>query len=300
MASQKKIICFANAKGGVGKTKATIALADCLIGVHGRKVLLVDTDQQASASFFMLEGDFSARLRLENLRKTLDYYFEDIALNKNELSLEQILFPRMRTFSAQGAQAAGYGSLIASSDRIDFVEERIVAMAGAEIEFNFTSAAWLAKYDGIFRHLCPRFKNDIIELCANVPHEYVIIDTAAGYRLISMIAMIIADIIIVPTIPDLVSLTSTQRFIAQIHKYETSSSIAIPPMRLLFTKVQPGYQSHSSYISTLTSGPSKGADIIATPFLQRDVISQIDNAPAQIKTFDQKYESSAGNVKAMT
>jgi cellulose biosynthesis protein BcsQ len=293
-----KIICFANAKGGVGKTKASVALLDCLVGSHGRNALLIDTDQQASASLFMLEGDFAARKRLEDRRKTIDHYFEALMFGAT-IPFGHLISSKVRMFAGVPTSTPAFGSLVAASERIDFVEERIISTGH---EPPLASGGWLTKYNTIFGKLCPVFKADIIDSCSKTAHEFIIIDTAAGIRLFSVAAMIIADLIIVPTVPDLASLNATARFIAQMHKYETVVGGYLPNMHLLFTKVQPGFRSHDDSISTLLSfGPSPRAhDILEAQFLQRDIIAQIDNSPMPLQTFEHKYDLATGNVKEIT
>jgi chromosome partitioning protein len=297
--SSPKIICFANAKGGVGKTKASIAFADCLVGHFRQRALVIDTDQQASASLFMLEGDIAALRRLEAQQKTIDRYFEGVAGQTDQYPLSAFLLAKCRVFSGRDINQNTYGSLVACADRIDFVEERIVAAAAGIGPQNI--GGWLEQYTSIFELISPQFKKDIIDLCSDIPHEYVIIDTAAGFRLFAMISMMISDVIIVPTVPDFASLNATFRFISQVDKYAVVNKKAIPAMHLQYTRVQPAFNTHSDYMERLRSARrAPKDDILKTPFLQRDIIAEIDSFPVRIRSFDEKYGAAAGNVKEMT
>lgn len=50
-----KVISTINLKGGVGKTQMTVALAEFLAMLHGKKVLLIDLDPQTNATVSLID-----------------------------------------------------------------------------------------------------------------------------------------------------------------------------------------------------------------------------------------------------
>ena len=53
----RNTITVMNAKGGVGKSTLVLALAETLANDHGKKVLVIDSDAQASISHMLLPQD---------------------------------------------------------------------------------------------------------------------------------------------------------------------------------------------------------------------------------------------------
>ena len=59
-------IAIMNAKGGVGKSTLTMAIAETLAEHHGRSALVIDADGQMSISLMMARGSILSERREEN------------------------------------------------------------------------------------------------------------------------------------------------------------------------------------------------------------------------------------------
>ena len=72
-----RTIAIFNLKGGVSKTVTTAAMADCLAADHGKRVLLIDADQQGNLSqYFGVKAEEGADL-LALLQGTNEPYYPD-------------------------------------------------------------------------------------------------------------------------------------------------------------------------------------------------------------------------------
>ncbi len=82
-------IAIMNAKGGVGKSTLTMALAETLAVDHGKSSLLIDADGQMSLSLMMAPGKVLSERREANL--TLVGYFAQVVLEHKAVEWPQFV-----------------------------------------------------------------------------------------------------------------------------------------------------------------------------------------------------------------
>lgn len=156
--NRAKVIALANQKGGVGKTTSSLNIAAALRRV-GRRVLLVDLDPQASASDWLLGS------------KGLDYFREGRSIYHNLLNDRPIEECIIRTEEDDNLQQAGF----------DLISSHInLAEADSRREPGFEHA--LAEN-------LDRIAND---------YEFIIIDAPPNLGLMTYMALVAADVVIVP------------------------------------------------------------------------------------------------------
>ena len=68
----RNTIAIMNTKGGVGKSTIVLAVAETLSVYHGKNVLVIDSDSQASVSTMMMATESLRKLQNEG-RTIVDY-----------------------------------------------------------------------------------------------------------------------------------------------------------------------------------------------------------------------------------
>jgi chromosome partitioning protein len=109
-----------NAKGGVGKSTLTMALAETLSAFHGKRVLVIDADGQMSLSVMMLPV---ARLtELSNQGKTIAGFLASLLPGRTEIDWHTCI-----ASNASDVDDARSLSIIVGDMELTLVEREIVA-----------------------------------------------------------------------------------------------------------------------------------------------------------------------------
>lgn len=257
-----EIIAVINYKGGVGKTTVSSNLA-AELAFRGQKVLLIDTDAQASLTFsFIRPEDWSQRYKET---KTIKSWFDAISQGKETASLnDYVITPTVANELL--APNGGRIDLICSHLGLINVDlELAILLGGANMQ---QSKRNYMKVHG-------KLRESIAALAQTSDYDIVLIDCPPNFNIVTKNAIIASQKILIPAKPDYLSTLgidylykSVNELVRQFNDYaasdEETKKISPEILGIVFTMIQ------------LTSSQPIAA--------QRQFISQIKNNG--IKTFD--------------
>jgi chromosome partitioning protein len=175
----KMVVC-ANMKGGVGKTTVAVSMAEAS-SERGKSVLLIDADLQSNASMTLTAHCPDCDLPWRREQTIVDYLK---ARNKN-IELNPLTFVE---------QSGGVKLLAGSTSIINF-------------ERNLLSSYSVTKA----KNLISKWAKDIVLESRRV-YDLTICDCPPGLSLLTEVLIEVADLIIVPQIPDRLSTQGLQLY----------------------------------------------------------------------------------------
>ncbi len=174
-------------KGGVGKTTISIALAQALAtgvgGNRGAKVLVIDLDAQANASFWLC-GQAALTAHIEQ-SKAIDSFLEDAVVFGKPVALKDCVQP------AKALSDRLF--VVPSSPHLRIVERELIVFLSRR-----------------HRNLLEveRVVSDLLEQQLQhlrTAYDFIIFDTAPGISALTEAALRLSHVVMVPTVPDYVS-----------------------------------------------------------------------------------------------
>jgi cellulose biosynthesis protein BcsQ len=180
-ASMSKVVAFANAKGGVGKTTAALSMAEASAHL-GKSTLLIDLDLQINASI-TLAGDCIDDMLPWRRNQTIEDYLEERWQNR---------IPNPLNYIDRSQRV----HLLSGSPSITFFERRVLIWRDTVFEARNCVNFWML---------------DVLR-AAKQHYDLVICDTPPGLSLLAESAIKSADLIVVPQIPDRLSTQGLQRY----------------------------------------------------------------------------------------
>ncbi|MFK0735612.1 MAG: ParA family protein [Gloeotrichia echinulata GP01] len=218
------VIATANMKGGVGKTTLTVNLATCLAKNHGKRVLVLDLDSQISATLSLMSPLEFAKRRKQ--RKTFRYLIDQI-INPTEAGKT----PIQEIIQGQVCNLPGLNLLPGD---IDLYDEFVVS------EMLHREAVALGETD--FETVWNRFElvliNNILKPVRQ-EYDFILLDCAPGYNLMTRSALAASDFYILPAKPEPLSIVGIQlleRRISQLKdSHEQEAKIDIKMLGIVFS-----------------------------------------------------------------
>jgi chromosome partitioning protein len=220
------ILLLTNLKGGVAKTTNAVAIAECL-AASGHRTLLVDADHQCMAGELLL-GE-NRLLRCERSRSTLHDLLA--ALLDDEFDADQI-----GHHVVEGASNIGGGikklNVIPCSIRID------------DFSTNMAKAKRGYHSNDEFRQLFDRRRQHLKKwLSAN--YDFTIVDCPPSIALQVKVFLTVADGLIVPSVPDRLSVRGSLHLLDRIGKLGFSK---IKPVGTLWSLYREQNHVHRTFI----------------------------------------------------
>ncbi|AFY79714.1 MAG: ParA family protein [Hydrococcus sp. C42_A2020_068] len=202
-----RIISTVNMKGGVGKTTLTVNLATCLAKNHEKRVLVLDLDSQISATLSLMSPHDFARMRKK--RKTLTYLLDSIIQPNpyNKLNIYDIICPSI--CNIQGLELLP-GDIELYDEYI--VSEMLHKQAMEQEETNF---------DKVWNHFERILIQKILEPIRD-DYDFIIMDCAPGYNLLTRSGIAASDFYLLPARPEPLSIVGMQLLERRISKLKES------------------------------------------------------------------------------
>ena len=204
-----KTICFANQKGGVGKTMSTAAVSVELKN-RGFKVLCVDFDPQGN-----LTTSFGVR-EAEKLERTVSTELSAIIEDGGSDAKEALIH------DLEGV------SLLPSNLALSGMEVALVNVMSRET---------------VLKELLSAFKGDF---------DYILIDCSPSLGMLTINALVAADMVIIPAQPAYLSLIGLQQLIRTIGRVKKSLNPGLDIGGVLLTMVDERTNYTKDIISLLT------------------------------------------------
>ena len=206
-------------KGGVGKTTLTVNLATCLAKRHNKRVLVLDLDSQISATLSLISPHDFARLRKK--KHTLSYLLDNV-INPNpwsKLNIHDIIVPSV----------CGIEGLELLPGDIELYDEYQVSEMLHQRATENNEQEFQKVWDDFERVLIQQILEPVMD-----QYDFIILDCAPGYNLLTRSGIVASDFYLLPARPEPLSIVGIQLLERRIARLKKSHNQGEPlNLRLL-------------------------------------------------------------------
>ncbi len=271
-----KVIAAINLKGGVAKTTTTVGLAEFLSSEFNKKVLLIDLDPQTNATIMLIGEEKWKDLNNNNqtiaalFKNELNYnngksMFRKSSNQSNKVSIEQCIQKNVSNVSSVKSL-----HLIPSSlDLID-IQEEIVTIPRGKFHAN-------TPIDILKKQISSVIKD----------YDYILIDCPPNLGTITLNGLNIADLYIIPTIPDILSTYGIPQVIKRINEFSTVINKPITPIGIVATRYREQSTTHRRILEDLKQG--KEVKLFESVFVETEKMAAAAEYTMKVNTLKQKW-----------
>lgn len=217
------IIATANMKGGVGKTTVSVNLATALAKEYGKRVLVFDLDTQISATLSLMSPADFAKYR--KAKRTLRHLVNQ-GIQPEETSID--------IHDAIHYSVCKLQNLALLPGDIELYDEFVVSEMLHEKAFEVDRL----DFDVVWKRFERRLVKQILEPVLD-EYDFIILDCAPGYNLMTRSALAASDFYVLPAKSEPLSIIGIQlleRRIAQLKEDHASEvSLNIKLLGIVFT-----------------------------------------------------------------
>ena len=251
------------------------------LAARGAETLVVDLDPQANASI-CLAGDAYLRTIIED-GNTIDAFIEDrFKKGQRDATLESRIRTHISNVSHLGSQLPL--SLLASSSELRLAERELI----------FTLTKMGMNLDRIVEALYAIIKEELKVTRKN--YEYVLFDCAPGISVMTEVSIRLANLVIVPTIPDFLSTYGLNSFCSNLWSGPVADQSSLKkPKRaphVLITRRRPirEHQKTSDKLREEAAKENARFSVFRTEIMERAAIAEALGKLDTHPTFSQKWK----------
>ena len=274
-------LAIANRKGGVGKSTVAVMTAHALSVWGGKRVLLIDLDQQCNASLILMGGQGWDKARRAN--KTIaDYFFDlfdEVPGAPHEYVVHQVGDVALADGGAPPISVLP-GSLLLEDVQGELYTKEARESSDPEVVGN--------RVKGKLKRLLKRFESDF---------DVVIFDCAPGLSFAALAALSVADKTLVPFRPDYVSVFAVDRIAMLIQDARNYDDLVDIPIEKRRYACLANYVRSSGRERNLIDEIGLVHPLLNTQLPQRDGIANAFDWSADRKDIETKYGDATSDLR---